>query len=57
MKTVHTQISANWETVLMHAGQQSVEQMQFAAALIIELSALAFMDLREILSLHAGHVR
>jgi len=57
MKTVHTQISANWETVLMHAGQQSVEQMQFVPAPIIELSALAFMDLREILSLHAGHVR
>lgn len=57
MKTVHTQISASWETVLMHAGQQSVEQMQFAAALITELNALAFMDLREILSLHADHVR
>jgi len=57
MKTVLTLKSANWETVLMHAEQQSVEQMQFAAALIIEQSAIANMDLREILSLHAGHVR
>lgn len=57
MKTVPTQTSANWEIVLMHAEQQNVEQMQSAAAQIIEQNVLAYMDLREILLLHADHVR